>query len=226
MTAAGVQQGPDGRNAGTRTPVIGVAGGIGSGKSLVASMLEDLGAVVISADQATADLLRQAEIIERIEAHFGSDVLKDSGQIDREALGRRVFSEPRERRWLEGLLHPLIDQRRQEQMAACRADPSVRAIVLDAPLLFEVGLDAQCDAVIFVDSRWDIRVERVAGSRGWSEEKLFEREKNQKPLDWKRERSDYIINNSTDLADCRQQVEAVFSRIITPGPTSVTSERT
>ena len=94
------------------------------------------------------------------------------------------------------------------------ADPKVRAIVLDAPKLFEVGLNQLCDTVVFVDAEWSVRVRRAAESRGWSEVELARRENLQSPLDGKKANADHIVINHSGIDELRSQVERVFASVL------------
>ena len=96
------------------------------------------------------------------------------------------------------------------------ADAEVRAIVFDAPKLYEAGLGAACDAVIFVDADWQVRVNRVGASRGWDEAELRRREKLQFPLDQKRTNADYCVTNHSRIDELRSEVNRVFSSIVAP----------
>ena len=117
-----------------------------------------------------------------------------------------------ELRRLESLIHPLVGEIRDTLMA--NAPAGTKAIIWDTPLLYEVGLDKQCKAVVFVDAPLETRLSRVAGSRGWSADELHRREKSQLSLDKKREMAHYIVHNTADAAYARRQVEAVLSRIL------------
>jgi len=115
---------------------------------------------------------------------------------------------------VRALLHPWIAKRRSELFAA--APPGTRALVIDAPLLFEVGLDAQCSAVIFVDSPLETRISRVHATRGWSPADLARREDAQWPLDRKRASAHHVIHNDGDPASLRAQVCAVLDEVCPP----------
>lgn len=177
-------------------PVIGITGGIGAGKSAVARILGDLGALVIDSDTMAHQELRSPEVVEAIKALWGDEVCTPGGEIDRAALGRRVFANPAELKRLEDLLYPRINRRRREIIASNSGRPEFRAVVLDAPKLHEAGVDKECDAVIFVDADDETRLRRVAQSRGWSQEELARREKMQIPLDKKRAMADYVVVNN------------------------------
>jgi dephospho-CoA kinase len=194
-----------------RAPIIGLAGGIGAGKSAVAAVLADAGCVVTDSDADGRAALDDPEIRATIVEWWGEDVLDAAGMIDRSAVARIVFGDPAERRRLEALTHPWIETRRRRQFAD--APPDTPALVIDAPLLFEVGLDAECDAVIFVDTPRQIRLERLQRSRGWDEDELSRREESQLPLDGKRSRADYVIRNDGDSDDLIGQTRSILSEI-------------
>lgn len=140
---------------------------------------------------------------------WGAGVFLPEGAPDRAAIAARVFSDPAQRAWLEGLVHPQVRARREQARAAAFADPATLAVVEDCPLLFETGLDAGCDAVIFVDAPLELRLARVAG-RGWGAAELARREKSQWPVDSKRVKADHVVVNDAgrDMLSCR--VREVF----------------
>lgn len=192
--------------------IIGIAGGVGAGKSTVAQMLGDLGCVVIDSDAAAKDALQRADVIATLRAWWTDAILTPTGQVDRRAVASIVFRNPAERTRLEALIHPLIAQDRARTIeAAVRA--GLPGAVIDAPLLYEAGVDRECDVVLFVDSPQDHRLDRVRKARGWTEEDLRLREIAQLPLDVKRDRADYHVVNSGDPEVLREQVTRVFKEI-------------
>ncbi len=193
-------------------PIIGLAGGIGSGKTEVARILAGLGCVVADSDATARQALREPEFRETLVGWWGEDILDANGEIDRAAVAATAFSDPQERRKLEALVHPWIEARRRELFEA--APPEAPALVIDAPLLFEAGLDAECDAVIFVDADPAVRRDRVAGSRGWEAAELDRREESQLPLDEKRERADYILRNNGELSEMTAGVRHLLRTIV------------
>lgn len=199
-------------------PCIGLAGRIGAGKSVVARLLGELGARVISADELNRQVLVEPEVIAEIKTVFGSQVLNAEGGVSRSALAKLVFAPGQEelRKKLEAITHPRIRKRRDELVREAQSDPEVRAIVNDAPLLFEAGLADGCDAVIFVEAPEAVCQERVRQHRGWSAEELARREKMQWPLDKKRKACHYVVRNDASLEACRAQVRAIFSQIVNP----------
>ena len=195
-------------------PIIGLAGGIGSGKSRIAQFFGEFGCLVLDADAQVRALYRDPRVLKTLASWWGQAVFTPTGEVDRAAVARKVFGDPAERRRLEQLLHPLVTQQRDEAMRAASNDPGVVGYVWDIPLLFENGLDGQCDAIVFVDAPPEVRLERVRATRGWTSEQWAEREKLQLPLDKKEEISDYVVRNSADASYARSQVREILSRIL------------
>jgi dephospho-CoA kinase len=133
--------------------------------------------------------------------------------VDRRAVAAKVFADPASRKRLEELVHPLVAAARDRVMAEHADDQTVQAFVWDTPLLFEAGLNQQCDAVVFVDALPEERLARVA-SRGWDQAELSRRENLQWPLDRKRQIADYVVNNTAGADDIRDQVCKVLSLIL------------
>lgn len=194
-------------------PVIGLAGGISSGKSLVASLLAELGAGIIDSDSLNHEILARPDVREQLKSWWGSGIFDANGACDRRKLAKIVFDSETERRRLEGLTHPLIEQLRAGMMQRFESDPGITVIVLDSPLLFESGLDKLCDAVVFVEVDEDVRLERARDRRGWDPDEIRRREQFQLPLDIKRSRADYLVQNNSDIHALRRQVERVYQQI-------------
>jgi dephospho-CoA kinase len=193
-------------------PVIGIAGGIGSGKSTVAHILRRLGCEVCVSDDAARAVLDAPEVRAAVLARAGPRVAAPDGSIDRAALGRAIFADAVLRADVERIMHPRIEARRRAQFAA--APVSTRAFIIDAPLLFEVGLERECDAVIFVDTPRPLRLSRVSATRGWDDAELDRREASQLPLDEKRRRSSDVVANSGDPSALEASVAAALDAII------------
>ena len=195
-------------------PVIGIAGGIGSGKSFVARLFGELGCAIIDSDAQVRAAYRDPAVRDTLRTWWGGDVFLPGGDINRPAISLKVFADENERRRLEGLIHPWVAEARRREMAAAAGDPQVVAYAWDTPLLFEVGLIAECDAVVFVDAPVEQRLQRVGETRGWDEAELHRRQKSQWPLDKKKRISDYVVTNTADAAYARGQVREVLSRIL------------
>jgi dephospho-CoA kinase len=195
-------------------PIIGIAGGIGSGKSFVARLFAELGCAVIDSDAQVREAYADPHVLQTLRQWWGQGVIQADGSINRPAIATRVFGDPSERQRLEDLLHPIVGRLRNQKMKNLTANPDIVAFVWDTPLLFEAGLRSQCDAVVFVDTPLETRLRRVSQARGWDEAELLKREKLQWPLDRKREISDYLIENTADAGVVRDQVRGVLSCIL------------
>lgn len=199
-------------------PIIGIAGGIGAGKSLVASLMREENCCVISSDEQVKQAYRDPSIKVALQKWWGKLVLDPSGEIDRGVVSRKIFNSASERQRLEMLIHPVVNKMRERLMQQAAADPKIVAYVWDTPLLFETGLDAHCDTVIFVDSPLSLRNKRVMETRGWADGELEKREILQMPLDKKRTASEYTVVNTADAGELRRQVREVLSRILAGSP--------
>jgi dephospho-CoA kinase len=197
-----------------KIPIIGLAGGVGSGKSLVAQMMGELGAIVLDADEAAHDVLAQPQVVASLTEWWGASVVGPRGEVDRKRVSEIVFEDPKQRRRLEALIHPRIFERWARTIQQARDDQTVApAVVIDAPLLFEAGLDAECDVIVFVDVPVEVRSERVRANRGWSDEELRRREKMQQSLEAKKAKADYVIENASSVADLHRRVERLFATV-------------
>ncbi len=199
---------------GARPLVLGIAGGVGSGKSTVARAFERRGFIVSDSDAQTGAVLRAPEVKEQLRAWWGAGVIGSDGEVDRSAVARVVFGDEAARRKLEGLIHPRLHETRRALIARA-GRLGAPGVIVDAPLLFEAGVDAECDAVVFVESAREARLERVKASRGWDEAELDRREKAQMPLERKRERSDYVVINAGHHDDLDREVSRVLEAIRT-----------
>lgn len=190
-----------------RKPVVGLIGAPGSGKSWVAAEFARRGARVLSGDQLGHEALRQRGIRNRVIERWGSRIVGEDGEIDRRKLGAIVFADPTERRALETLVHPWIEQRFREEIQEAATHPNVALIVLDAAVLLEAGWDRMCDRVVFVQAPREFRLRRLAEQRSWSEKEVAARENAQMSLADKVRRADFVVDNSGPPEQTAQQVE-------------------
>lgn len=195
--------------------VIGILGGVASGKSLVAKELVRLGAGLLDADRAAHEVLRMPQIEAAARQRWGPEIFGPDGHIDRARLAEIVFAGrpagQQELKHLEQLIHPEIGRllsREAEQMAAGGV-----AMVLDAPLLLEAGWDKICDVLVFVDAPRQLRLARAMG-RGWSQQDFVVREAAQESLDLKRRRADVVVDNSGSLEETQAQVRLFWDSLI------------
>jgi dephospho-CoA kinase len=193
-------------------PVVGLIGGIGSGKSLVAEMFRRRGASVISGDQLGHEALRQAEIVAEVVGHWGPSVLEADGTVSRRRLAAIVFGDPKELRALEALVFPWIERRIREEIAAAQARPEVRLIVLDAAVMLEAGWNKVCDWLVYVRAPRAVRLHRLEEQRGWGAKEVHEREKVQMSLTDKVSRADYAVDNSGTPEQVAQQVDNLLKQ--------------
>jgi len=198
-------------------PIIGIVGGIGSGKSFIAALFAAAGCLVIAADEQVRALYADPDVREILRSWWGDGVFNSLGEVDKRFIAQRVFADPAEKQRLEALLHPRVVAMRQAVMAAHATDPQVVAYVWDTPLLFEAGHAPECDAIVFVESSIESRLDRVLKTRKWEETELLRREKLQWPLDNKRRMSNYILQNTADVGFAAKQVQEILSRILAGG---------
>jgi len=196
-----------------RCPVLGLVGGIGSGKSEVAAALARRGGCLVAGDPLGHAALRQPSVREQVVARWGQAVVDAEGEIDRSKLGALVFADPDERAALEAIVHPWISRRLREQLIAAKADPNCRFVVLDAAIMLEAGWRTACDVVVYVDAPRAVRLKRVAAQRGWSEPEVAKREQAQLPLALKAACADTALENSGGPEELERHVDALLSRL-------------
>jgi len=197
-----------------RKPIIGLCGGIGSGKSRVAREFEHLGCLVIDSDRLNTEVLQEPEVLATLRRWWGDEVIGADGRLDRRKVADRVFADPQERRRLEQLVHPLIEQRRAAMIKAVENHSAIKAIVIDSPLLFESNLDRECDTVVYVDASEGERLRRLAQERGWDAEELRRRERWQLALTEKRARADFIVDNEGPAERLCPQVADILQKVL------------
>ena len=203
------------RKAGPRTAgplVLGVLGGIASGKSTAARLLAGPDGVVISADELAREALDSPAVLERVKTRFGAAAIGPDGRADRAELARLVFDAERGPELLaelEGWTHPLVRDRIGERLRAARAAGASR-IVLDVPLLLENdaqhGLARLCDVLVFVDVHDAERERRAQSTRGWKSGEVARREALQLPLAVKKRRAHHVLPNDQGLHELEEAV--------------------
>lgn len=189
--------------------VLGVLGGIAAGKSAVAARFAAHGLCHVDADRIARAVSAEPAVVAAVAAALGPDAVRD-GQLDRHALGARVFGDATARRTLENILHPPI--RAQVLAAVAAAVARGDSVLLDVPLLLENGLIDACDAVVFLDASLPTRRARAV-ARGWPEGELERREAAQAPLAQKRARARFVIDTDGDLPTMHRGVAAVLEQL-------------
>ena len=191
--------------------VLGLTGGIGSGKSMVASMFARLGADVIDADQLARDVVEPGEpALDEIATAFGRDILLPDGRLDRGKLARIIFADPVARGKLNAITHLRIRERMDAEIAARRSRPGI--LIVDIPLLYENERTGTVEAVIVVWVDPETQLRRLLERDSLTEEEARQRIAAQMPLDEKRARADAVIDNSGSRESTQRQVEAIYRR--------------
>lgn len=192
---------------------VGLTGGIASGKSTVAAMLRELGCHVMDADQIVRALYRKGEPgYEAIVATYGSEVLDASGEIDRAKLSRAALSTAEGARKLNALIHPLVIERQQAELAALEASGENGIAVVEATLLIESGGRKRFDKIVVVDVPRDTQLQRAVG-RGSSEKEAALRISRQLAREERLAVADYVIDNSGSADALRSQVERLHDQL-------------
>ena len=192
--------------------LVGLTGGAGSGKSTVAGMLRELGAVVVDADEATHAVYEPGTPgFDAVVREFGSEFVSD-GRIDRGKLGQLVFNDEDARKKLNSIVHPLVREWMAQQTAQA-AERGAEVIVQDVPLLFENSLESLFPTVILAYVPEEVQVERLVTGRGFAPERARSVIAAQMPIEAKRGRAQYVINNSGSRDDTRGQVQAVWREL-------------
>jgi dephospho-CoA kinase len=191
--------------------LVGLTGGIASGKSFVASLLADLGASTIDADEVAREVVSLGSPgLSAVVSEFGSEVLLPSGELDRQKLGDIVFSDPQSRIRLEAILHPLIKVRTTELINS----QSSEIVVYSVPLLVEAKVDYPFDSVITVEAGSENQVERLVRSRSLTEDEARKRVSAQTTEAMRVERADYVIDSSGSKDETRSQVDKVWQQLV------------
>ncbi len=200
--------------------VIGLTGGMASGKSLVAGILRDLGAYVIDADAVAREVVAPgSEVLKEIVEAFGPAVLRTDGTLDRKALAERIFSDPQARARLNAITHPRIRGRIAEEIAATRSARPGLIIVVDIPLLLDAAPRNAypLDGIVVVAVDEAAQPARLMARDGLTEEGARQRLRSQRPLREKIPLADWVIDNSGPPEATRRQVEALWRTWRTSG---------
>lgn len=198
--------------------VLGITGGIGSGKSTAAEYLASLGFACVDADQIGRDLTADGQpVLEIIRDEFGAvsheDGVPGNGLVlDRKALASIVFSDADRRKRFDSIIHSEIIRIIDERIAELKVC-NIRGILLDAPLMFEAGIDNRCDAVILVTADMDVRIGRVVERDGTTAEDVRNRIANQMSDEEKAKLSDYVVDNSGKLAELYSQLDRIINSL-------------
>lgn len=194
--------------------IVGLTGGIGSGKTTVSKMLEEEGAYLIDADEIARELVHPCTAAwhELIRA-FGKEILEEDGSIRRKKLAAKVFSDPSQRNRLNEILHPRIKKEMKQRAKEVGEEHPEAIVVIDAALLVELGEYQEMDKVVVVTSQETQQIERVREREGASEEEARRILSSQMPLEEKLKVADFIIRNEGSLEETRSRVKEVFQEL-------------
>lgn len=193
--------------------VIGMTGGIASGKSTVAQRLRELGAVVLDADQVARDVVDPGTpALQEIREFFGNRVIAEDGTLDRKVLADIVFADATRRSRLESIIHPRVREKMEADVAQLRAEGRTEVVICDIPLLFETGMSLDpFDRILVVYAPKEKQIRRLMERNGLTPEEAQLRLEAQWPTEEKVRRADDVIDNSGSIVDTLRQVDEVWS---------------
>lgn len=191
--------------------IVGLTGGIGSGKTAAMRIFEQFGIGCVDADIVAREVVEPGTpALQAIADRFGREILTVDGRLDRASLRQRIFSSKEDKRWLESLLHPLIRDEMQRQLESISSPYSV----LVAPLLFENDLDRQCDTSVLIDVPEDVQIERVVNRDGVDRKQAEAIVRQQMSRAEKLKRADHIVSNTGSLKDLEKQLLALHKEFM------------
>jgi dephospho-CoA kinase len=197
-----------------KKPIIGLCGGIGAGKSAVAAEFGRQGCLVVDSDELNRHVLRRPDVLNTLRSWWGDAVVGPNGEPDQRRIAGLVFADSDQKVRLEELVYPLIAELREAMIKTVGEDRTVKAIILDSPLLFESNLDRRCDSIVFVEASRAQRLQRLQQARNWDEAQLRQREQWQKPLDFKRSHSEFVVDNEGSPDRLSPQITEILDRVV------------
>jgi dephospho-CoA kinase len=194
--------------------VVGITGGVGSGKTEVAREFEKLGAFIIDADEIARELVDENQSIRKaLRKRFGSGVFDDKGRLKRRELGRIVFSDTEKLQQLNGIIRlPLISEIKRHILRLQKKDPNA-VVVVDMAIIFEAQIESLFDTIIVVTAPEEKRIQWLSDERGWSPEEISARMQAQMDVRIKEDRADFIIENAGTVKELRQKAKDIYTRI-------------
>jgi len=206
--------------------VIGVTGGVGTGKSTVANMFKQLGAAVLDADAIAHEVLEPKRLAWRkVVQAFGEGILNEDQTVNRARLAQRVFADAEERSRLERIIHPHVLREIRQRLGRLRRSRRIKAVVLDVPLLVEAGAHRLVDALVVVTAPPDTQRRRIRERHVWSDEEAASRIRAQWDLSAKVALADHVIDNGNGVDATRTQVKRIWRQLVPTNRPSLTSPR-
>jgi dephospho-CoA kinase len=192
-------------------PIIGITGGLATGKSTVAALFRERGAVVLSADEAAREVVRPGSpVLRSIEEAFGQKYVLPSGELDRAKMGALVFSDPDARIRLEALTHPAILERLRNQVEEVQRSDPYALVIVEAPLLYEAGMEDWFDKVVVVVADEKTQIARLMQRDGMTEDEARRRIAAQMPLAEKIAKADHVVHNDSGLDTLDSAVDRIL----------------
>jgi dephospho-CoA kinase len=196
------------------TRVIGLTGGIGTGKSTVARMLAQLGAAILDADAIGKSVVEEdPEVLHELQQEFGQDIVDDDGRLKRQELGHRIFGDLQKVERLNRIVHPhLIARLKQEEEKALRSGAPL--VVVDAALIFEADLEDHFNHIVVVTAALPQRLERVRKRDEFTDEQIMQRIQSQIPIEEKEKHADTVLRNDGSVEELEKSVHELFQRLV------------
>ena len=194
--------------------VIGLTGGIATGKSTVSAILKKAGAIVIDADHIAREVVQKGLPAYRdIVGHFGTDILLPDGEIDRNVLADIIFNDPAEKKRLNSIVHPRVTKVVDQHLKQLEKTHSNAIVILDIPLLLEVGMHTDLNEIIVVYAPQKIQIERLMHRDRISKSEALARVRSQMPIEEKKKKATIVIDNSGSIENTRKQTLDIFNRL-------------
>jgi dephospho-CoA kinase len=196
------------------TRVIGLTGGIGTGKSTVARMLAQLGAAILDADAIGKSVVEEdPEVLHELQQEFGQDIVDDDGRLKRQELGHRIFGDLQKVERLNRIVHPhLIARLKQEEEKALRSGAPL--VVVDAALIYEADLEEHFSHIVVVTASLPQRLERVRKRDEFTDEQIMQRIQSQIPIEEKEKHADTVLRNDGSVEELEKSVHELFQRLV------------
>lgn len=192
--------------------VVGLTGGYASGKSTVARIFVELGAVLVDADQLARKVVEPGKPAwSEIVAHFGNGILLENGEIDRKALAEIIFSDEKERERLNSIVHPRVLEEELKAIDEIRGRKPEAVVIMNVPLLIERGHFNYCDRIVVVTVDEETHIKRLMGRDGFTREEAVRRISSQMPLSEKVKYADFVIDNNGSIEETRREVGKIFA---------------
>lgn len=191
--------------------ILGLTGGIGTGKSTVANMLKEKGIPVVDTDLISREVIEYPEIIEKIKLEISNEVFDFNNKLDRKKMSEIVFENQEKLKKLNEIMHPEILKKMWDEVEELKKNHKI--IVVDVPLLFEINMEKEVDKILLIYASKEIQLKRIMERDGRTREEAVKIISSQMPLYKKREKSDYIIQNNDSLENLEKKLEKILEKL-------------